>query len=90
MTIYKTITDFLKEQEAEMFTLLREMVLIQSSSYNKKGIDRVASLIQSAFNNNKVFCHVVEQKTFGNHLVVRSFEKAPAQAQVLLVGHMDT
>ncbi len=73
-----------------MFTLLREMVLIQSSSYNKKGIDRVASLIQSAFNNNKVFCHVVEQKTFGNHLVVRSFEKAPAQAQVLLVGHMDT
>jgi len=73
-----------------MFRLLREMVLIQSSSYNKKGIDRVVSLIQSAFKNNKVFCHVVEQKTFGNHLIVRSFEKVPTKAQVLLVGHMDT
>jgi len=90
MTIYENITEFLKRQESEMFRLLREMVLIQSSSYNKKGIDRVVSLIKSAFKNNKVFCHVVEQKTFGNHLIVRSFEKTPAQAQVLLVGHMDT
>jgi len=90
MNIYETITDFLKGQEPEMFRLLREMVLIQSSSYNKKGIDRVVSLIQSAFKINKVFCHVVEQKTFGNHLIVRSFQKAPSQTQVLLVGHMDT
>jgi len=90
MTIYETITDFLKGQEPEMFRLLREMVLIQSSSYNKKGIDRVVSLIQSAFKNNKVFCHVVEQEIFGNHLIVRSFHKAPPRTQVLLVGHMDT
>jgi len=90
MTIYETITDFLKGQEPEMFRLLREMVLIQSNSYNKKGIDRVVALIQSAFKNNKVFCHIVKQKTFGNHLIVRSFEKAPAKTQVLLVGHMDT
>ena len=73
-----------------MFRLLREMVLIQSSSYNKKGIDHVVSLIQSAFKDNKIFCHVVEQKTFGNHLVVRSFHKSPRRTQVLLVGHMDT
>jgi len=73
-----------------MFRLLREMVLIQSSSYNKKGIDRVAGLIQSAFNNNKVFCHVVEQKTSGNHLIVRSFKNPPSHAPALLVGHMDT
>ena len=90
MTIYDTITDFLKGQEPEMFRLLREMVLIQSGSYNKKGIDRVVRLIQSEFKNNKVFCQVIEQKTFGNHLIVRSFHQAPAQAQVLLVGHMDT
>ncbi len=73
-----------------MFRLLREMVLIQSSSYNKKGIDRVVGLIQSAFKNNKVFCQVVEQETFGNHLIVRSFPKASLPMQVLLVGHMDT
>jgi glutamate carboxypeptidase len=90
MTIYDTITDFLKGQEPEMFRLLREMVLIQSSSYNKKGIDRIVSLIQSAFKNNKVFCQVVEQKTFGNHLIVRSFHKATPRTQVFLVGHMDT
>jgi glutamate carboxypeptidase len=90
MSIYETITDFLKGQEPEMFRFLREMVLIQSGSYNKKGIDRVVSLIQSAFKNNKVFCHVVEQKTFGNHLIVRSFHKTSPCKQVLLVGHMDT
>ncbi len=90
MNIYDTITDFLKGQEPEMFRLLREMVLIQSSSYNKKGIDRVVGLIQSAFKNNKVFCQVVEQETFGNHLIVRSFPKASLPMQVLLVGHMDT
>ena len=90
MTIYKTITDFLKTQEPEMFRLLREMVLIQSGSYNKKGVDHVASLIQSEFKNNRVFCHLVKQKTFGNHLIVRSFNKAPPGTQALLVGHMDT
>jgi len=73
-----------------MFRLLRKMVLIQSSSYNKKGVDRVVSLIQSLFKNNKVFCHVVKQKSFGNHLIVRSFHKPPSHAQILLVGHMDT
>ena len=73
-----------------MFRLLRKMVLIQSSSYNKKGVDRVVSLIQSVFKNNKVFCHVVKQKSFGNHLIVRSFHKPPSHTQVLLVGHMDT
>jgi len=73
-----------------MFRLLREMVLIQSGSYNKKGVDRVVGLIQSVFKNNKVFCHVVKQKTFGNHLIVRSFNKITPLKQVLLVGHMDT
>jgi len=73
-----------------MFRFLREMVLIQSSSHNKKGVDRVVDLIKSSFKNNKVFCHVIEQETFGNHLVVRSFHKAPPRTQVLLVGHMDT
>ena len=73
-----------------MFRLLRKMVLIQSGSYNKKGIDRVVRLIQSEFKNNKLFCQVIEQKTFGNHLVVRSFHQAPPGTQVLLVGHMDT
>lgn len=90
MTIYETITDFLKAQEPEMFRLLREMVLIQSGSFNKKGIDRVARLIQSVFKQNKVSCQIVEQKTLGNHLVVRSFHQASPGMQVLLVGHMDT
>ena len=90
MTINETITDFLKEQEPEMFRLLRKMVLIQSGSYNKNGVDRVVRLIQSAFKNNTVFCQVIEQKTLGNHLIIRSFQEASFHTQVLLVGHMDT
>ncbi|NNL42148.1 MAG: hypothetical protein HKO79_06605, partial [Desulfobacterales bacterium] len=72
MTIYETIIDFVREQESEMFRLLRKMVLIQSGSYNKNGVDRVVKLIQSAFKNNNVFSQVIAQKDLGNHLIVRS------------------
>jgi glutamate carboxypeptidase len=90
MTTDEIIIKFLKEQESEMFGLLRKMVLIQSGSHNKKGVDRVVDLIQTAFKNNTVTCQVIEQKTLGHHLIVRSFEEPSSRPQVFLVGHMDT
>ncbi len=90
MTINKSIIDFLKTQEPHMFKLLREMVLIQSGSYNKEGVDSVVSLIKSVFESNKVSCSIIGQETLGNHLVVRSLPKASSRRQILLVGHMDT
>ncbi len=73
-----------------MFALLEKMVLIQSGSTNKEGVDQVGRLIKSVFQSNNVSCRVIEQDTFGNHLVVRSLCKERFDRQILLVGHMDT
>jgi len=84
------ICSFLKAQEPEMFKLLENLVRIQSGSHNKPGVDRVARLVESVFQENSVSCQVIAQKERGNHLVVRSAGHTAEGKQVLLVGHMDT
>ncbi|MGD9082919.1 MAG: M20 family metallopeptidase [Desulfobacterales bacterium] len=84
------IISFLNSHEPDMFALLEKMVLIQSGSHNKEGVDRVARLIQSIFRSNTVSCQTMEQTKFGNHLIVRSLCKKPFDEQILMVGHMDT
>ena len=73
-----------------MFTLLEKMVLIQSGTYNKQGVDRMVRLIISTLQSNAVSFKVMEQDIFGNHLVVRSLCEMPFDKQILLTGHMDT
>jgi len=73
-----------------MFVLLEKMVRIQSGTYNKQGVDRMTRLIMSTFQSNAVFCQVMEQDTFGNHLVVKSLCEKQFDKQILLSGHMDT
>ncbi len=90
MTIHNRITSFLKAHHPDMFTLLEEMVLIQSGSYNKEGIDELGQFIKSTFQSNNVSCQVMEQEKYGNHLIVRSLCKEKFDTQILLVGHMDT
>ena len=81
---------FIKEHGSDMFDLLEKMVLIQSGSHNKKGVDRVSGLIESSFQSNSVSCRLIEQTKFGNHLIVRSLCEDRFDKQILLVGHMDT
>ena len=90
MTYDNRIISFLNAHEPDMFALLEKMVLIQSGSHNKEGIDRMARLIQSIFQSNTVSCQTMEQTKFGNHLMVRSLCEKPFDKQILLVGHMDT
>jgi glutamate carboxypeptidase len=90
MTHDNPIISFLNAHEPDMFALLKKMVLIQSGSHNKEGVDRVARLIQSIFQSNTVSCRTMEQTKFGNHLIVRSLCKNQFHKQILLVGHMDT
>jgi len=61
---------FIKEHEPDMFDLLEKMVLIQSGSHNKEGVDRVSELIESSFQSNSVSCRLIEQTKLGNHLIV--------------------
>lgn len=86
----KEIIQFLRKSRPEMFRLLKDLVLIQSGSRHKAGVDRVARRIQSAFQENSVTCRLDSQKTFGDHLIVRSKGHQSGSKQILMVGHMDT
>ena len=44
MTTNNRLIHFIKEHEPDMFDLLEKMVLIQSGSHNKEGVDRVAGI----------------------------------------------
>lgn len=90
MTIHNRIITFLKAYNRDMFGLLEKMVLIQSGSTNKEGVDALGRFIKSTFQSNNVSCQVIEQDKYGNHLVVRSLCKGQFDTQILLVGHMDT
>jgi len=90
MTIHNRIITFLKAHHRDMFGLLEQMVRIQSGTYNKQGVDRMGRLITSTFQSNTVSCRMIEQDTFGNHLVVRSLCEKRFDKQILLSGHMDT
>ena len=90
MTFLNTVSAYIKEHTDEMFRLLEEMVLLQSSSHNKPGVDRVAALIAATFRSDSVTCETVKQDIYGNHLLVRTGPTENRNRQVLLVGHMDT
>ena len=84
------LINFIKAHELDMLDLLEKMVLIQSGSHNKEGVNRVSRLIETSFQSNSVSCRMIDQAKLGNHLVVRSLCEEPYQKQALLVGHMDT
>ncbi|HAY38407.1 MAG TPA: carboxypeptidase [Desulfobacteraceae bacterium] len=90
MPIHNRITSFLKAHYRDMLALLEKMVRIQSGTFNKQGVDQMGRLITSTFQSNAVSCQVMEQDTFGNHIVVTSLCKNRFDKQILLSGHMDT
>ena len=90
MPIHNRITSFLKAHYRDMLALLEKMVRIQSGTFNKQGVDQMGRLITSTFQSNAVSCQVMEQDTFGNHIVVTSLCKKRFDKQILLSGHMDT
>jgi len=89
-TYMSDIKSFLEANETSMFKFLEEVVLIQSGSHHKKGVDKVLHYIQGSFEGMDVSTEVVEQPLLGNHLIVRSICPPGASDQFLIVGHMDT
>jgi glutamate carboxypeptidase len=86
----RAIQSFLEANEKSMFKCLEELVLIQSGSHNKKGVDTALQNIQRTFEGMDVSTEVVEQPQLGNHLVVRSACPPGSSGQILIVGHTDT
>ena len=79
---------FLKDKEDEMLLLLESLVNIDSGSTNKKGIDKVSSILQKEYEKLGFIVEINNQEVQGNHLVIRHKDaKAPT---VMAVAHLDT
>lgn len=90
MTIHTNINRFLEQHQTDMLNLLEQLVLIQSGSYHKKGVDQVGRQIAEVLAENQLDLETVHQDDRGDHLVARSPAVGREPVQMLLVGHMDT
>jgi glutamate carboxypeptidase len=91
----KQIISTLAGQEEQMFALLEKMVLTQSGTRNKAGVDRVGQLVQDFFADLPLHCELVKEEQFGNHLVFTTAaadrnKEEGRQESILITGHMDT
>ncbi len=85
----------LAAREQEMFALLEKMVLIQSGTYNKEGVDRVGLAVEKFLADLPLNCKRIVQKEFGDHLVfttpaAEQNEQEGRKENILITGHMDT
>ena len=89
MTTRERIDAYLDSHEPDMRRMLGQMVEIQSGSYNKAGVDRVARFVVEEMKDLPVHCTFDNQSQQGDHLIIRT-QAVKDNSAILLVGHMDT
>ncbi len=79
-----------EKYEAPMLDLLREMVEINSYTYNKKGVDRVGEIVSDFMTNELSFKRkVFPEDKLGNNLLFSRYHSQESKP-VMFCGHMDT
>ncbi len=87
------ITEWLGTQQQAMIDLLREMVDIDSGSYNKRGIDAVGAAVERFFATQGIPVERVMQSKHGDCLRASVPWDGPsgnAGGNIVLMGHRDT
>lgn len=93
MSAERQITEWIASQQEAMVALLREMVDIDSGSYNKPGIDAVGDVIRRFMAGHGIPVETIAQKQHGDCLRASAVWDGPAGnagGNVLLMGHRDT
>ena len=93
MTTETQITAWLATQQDAMVALLREMVDIDSGSYNKPGIDAVGAVVQRFMAAHAIPVEVRPQQKHGDCLraaVPWDGPQGNAGGNIVLMGHRDT
>jgi glutamate carboxypeptidase len=93
MTTETDITTWLATQHDAMVALLREMVDIDSGSYNKPGIDAVGAVVQRFMQTQGISVDVARQQKHGDCLRAAVPWDGPAGnagGNIVLMGHRDT
>ncbi|MBS0640108.1 MAG: M20 family metallopeptidase [Acetobacteraceae bacterium] len=87
------ITAWLATQQDAMVAMLREMVDIDSGSYNKPGIDAVGAVVRRFLDSQGIPVEVVPQSRHGDCLRASVPWDGPAGnagGNIVLMGHRDT
>jgi glutamate carboxypeptidase len=90
------IAAWLAGQQDAMLALLREMVDIDSGSYNKPGIDAVGAVVRRFLESHGLTVETIPQSRHGDCLRATIPGRAPGSAgrnagrNVVLMGHRDT
>jgi glutamate carboxypeptidase len=93
MTTETQITAWLATQQDAMVALLREMVDIDSGSYNKAGIDAIGAVVRRFLTGQGVPVETIAQAKHGDCLRAAVQWDGPqgnAGGNILLMGHRDT
>ena len=87
--IEQRLIAYIAGQEPGMLALLKEMVLIQSGTFNKPGTDQVATLIRRTLEPLPFRIESFPQKKYGDILVAAT-PAAGSTSNILIIGHTDT
>jgi len=69
---------------------LKTIVNIDSGTFTKAGVDRVAAYLQERFQGLGFSTRFEQQEHYGDHLVATHQGNAPGGPRILLIGHIDT
>lgn len=84
------ITDWLASQRQAMIDLLRDVVNIDSGSYDKEGVDAVGARFERHFAEHGIPSRRESHGTFGDALHAEVAKPGSNEKPVLLMGHRDT
>ena len=91
MANFKEIPGLLRAREAEMVRLLGELVGIESSTFDKAGVDRVGRKLAEEWRQRGARVEFMRQRDRGNHLRAELWlGRGKPAGQILVLGHTDT
>lgn len=85
----ETPIEYLEERYDEMLELLKDLVLIQSGTHNKQGVNRVCDAVVKAIEDLPLRITRLEHEQCGDTLILSS-NSAGDSGNILLAGHLDT
>ena len=86
----RRITAWLAAQEPAMLALLEEVVNIDSSSYDKAGVDAVGQRFARFFEDEGLLVECERHEAYGDALHIRLDDTPSNEKPIVLMGHRDT
>jgi glutamate carboxypeptidase len=87
--LLKNLTACLQDQREAMRDTLKQLILIQSGTYNKAGVDRVCRAVYGLLEPLPLERRILPQEQYGDMLIA-SVATGGDDRRILLAGHMDT